>query len=50
MKTFNTEKSEVIYKYINIKKDNREESNSPFTQIEINLRFVFLIPLAEYPS
>jgi len=42
-KTFNTEKSETTCKYINKKKEMKEEISNPMTLMEINFRFLFFL-------
>ena len=42
-KTFSTEKSETICKYINKKKEIKEEISKPVTLIETNFKFIFFL-------
>ena len=43
--TFSTEKSETIYKYINKKKEIKDEINSPMTLITSNFLFLLFLEL-----
>ena len=47
-KTFCTEKSETICKYINRKKDIRDDTNKPDALIEASFKFLFFIELINW--